>query len=57
MYYPDYKIYFENEKKLKDKLKKYISPNKNYKTIKFNYFKNKLFNSFLISLLINLLKK
>lgn len=49
MYYPDYKIYFENEIKLKEKLKKYISPNKNYKTIKFNYFKNELLNSNLIS--------
>ena len=49
MYYPDYKIYFKNEIKLKEKLKKYISPNKNYKTIKFNYFTKDLINSNLIS--------
>lgn len=49
LYYPEYQIYFENDIKLKEKIKKYIIPNKNYKNIKFNYFTKDLINSNLIS--------
>lgn len=49
MYYPEYIIYFEEDIKLKEKIKKYIMPNKNYKNIKFNYFRKDLFDSNLIS--------
>jgi hypothetical protein len=49
MYYPEYVTYTEKEIQLKKKLKRYITPNKNYKNIKFNYYKKDLFHSNLIS--------
>ena len=49
MYYPEYVTYTEKDIQLKKKLQRYITPNKKYKNIKFNYYKKDLFHSNLIS--------